>query len=131
MRVPPEYKAAIKQLMSGLNYELEDGKRHRKLVFLTDRVAELERKLEEARLALDVRQGQVKRLEAEADALRGLRDGQAMYNVPDEGIPSAAPAWGKCAVNGAPNGRHCPASFAFDIRRCTGSAPCKHRREGE
>lgn len=33
MRVPPEYKAAIKQLMSGLNYELEDGKRHRKLVF--------------------------------------------------------------------------------------------------
>lgn len=33
MRVPPEYMAAIKQLMSGLNYELEDGKRHRKLVF--------------------------------------------------------------------------------------------------
>ena len=97
----------------------------------TDRVAELERKLEEARLALDVRQGQVKRLEAEADALRGLCDGQAVYKVPDEGIPSAAPARGKCAVNGAPNGRHCPASFAFDIRRCTGSAPCKHRREGE
>lgn len=33
MRVPQDYMAAIKQLMSGLNYELEDGKRHKKLVF--------------------------------------------------------------------------------------------------
>ena len=33
MRVPQDYMAAIKKLMSGLNYELEDGKRHKKLVF--------------------------------------------------------------------------------------------------
>lgn len=112
---------------------------------LRDSNNELKQQLAEARLALDVSQGQAKRLEAEADALRGLRDDRAVYKAPDvsqggeslmqqvfaRGIPPAAPSWGRCAVNGAPNGRHCPASYVFDIRRCTGREPCEHKREGE
>ena len=38
MRVPQDYMAAIKRLMSGLNYELEDGKRHKKLVFFVGEI---------------------------------------------------------------------------------------------
>ena len=38
MRVPQDYMAAIKKLMSGLNYELEDGKRHKKLVFFVGEI---------------------------------------------------------------------------------------------
>ena len=37
MRVPQDYMAAIKKLMSGLNYELEDGKRHKNWCFLSGR----------------------------------------------------------------------------------------------
>lgn len=47
----------------------------------TDRATRLETELAELRMAMDVSQGQVKRLEAEADALREMCDGRAVYKV--------------------------------------------------
>lgn len=106
---------------------------------------QLEAKVAELATAKNASQGQGQQLEAEADALRGLRDDRAVYKAPDvsqggeslmqqvfaKEMPSAAPSWGMCAVNGAPNGRYCPASYVFDIRLCTGREPCEHKRDGE